>query len=111
MKRNLECLCFLLALLSWPELSFAQGPPARLLTTFTNPAPALNEFFAPVAALGSDRVILGAQSAGAAYLFSTSGKLLTTFTVSDPAAAAFGHPAVAVGDRVAVSAPSYGTTG
>ena len=65
-----------------------------LLTTFTNPTPAADDYFGySVAAVGTDRVLIGAYSddtgatdAGAAYLFSTNGTLLTTFTNPTPAA-------------------------
>ena len=92
--------------------ALAQNPSASLQTTFTNPTPAFGEFFgAAVAAMGTDRVLVGADSSAAAYLFRTSGTLLTTFTISDPAAGGFGNPLVAVGeDRVLISAYSYGTT-
>ena len=65
-----------------------------LLTTFTNPTPAACDCFGySVAAVGTDRVLIGAYrddtgatDAGAAYLFSTNGTLLTTFTNPTPAA-------------------------
>jgi len=82
-----------------------------LLTTFTNPAPASNEFFGiSVAAMGSDRVLIGAfrdaNNTGAAYLFSTNGALLTTFSnpfpVNDDL---FGYSVAALGnDRVLIGA-------
>ena len=85
-----------------------------LLTTFTNPTPASNDWFGiSVAAVGSDRVLIGADGddtgaldAGAAYLFSTNGTLLTTFTNPTPAASDyFGHSVAAVGsDRVLIGA-------
>lgn len=86
-----------------------------LLTTFTNPTPAAGDYFgASVAALGSDRVLVGAygkdagafDSPGAAYLFTTNAALLTTFTNPTPATLDFfGIIVVAVGsDRVLISA-------
>jgi hypothetical protein len=85
-----------------------------LLTTFTNPTPAAGDFFGtPVAALGNDRVLIGASGAdtgatdaGVAYLFSTNGTLLTTFTNPTPEASdLFGQSVAAVGsDRVLVGA-------
>src|SRR6185437_12273833 len=85
-----------------------------LRTTFTNPAPAESDWFGvPVAALGSDRVLIGAShddvgatDTGAAYLFSTNGILLTTFTNPAPAAGdEFGFSVAAVGsDRVLIGA-------
>ena len=56
------------------------GTNGALLTTFTNPTPAASDYFGcAVAALGTDRVLIGAYGdntgatdAGAAYLFSAS---------------------------------------
>src|SRR5262245_12781113 len=87
-----------------------------LLTTITNPTPAANDFFgSSVAAVGSDRVLIGATgddtaatNAGAAYLFWTNGVLLATFTNPSPAYSSrgFGAAVAAVGsDRVLISAP------
>ncbi|HYG24859.1 MAG TPA: tail fiber domain-containing protein [Verrucomicrobiae bacterium] len=85
-----------------------------LLTTFTNPAPAVNDYFgSAIAPVGSDRVLIGAYSdsagapdAGAAYLFSTNGTLLTTFTNPTPANGDFfGLPVASLGsDRVLIGA-------
>ncbi|NOS70599.1 MAG: hypothetical protein HOP33_11795 [Verrucomicrobia bacterium] len=85
-----------------------------LLTTFTNPAPAaFVNFGYSVAAMGSDRVLIGAwgdntggTAAGLAYLFSINGTLLTTFTNPSPADfELFGFQVAAVGsDRVLISA-------
>ena len=83
-----------------------------LLTTFTNPTPAAVEYFGiSVAALGTDRVIIGAWAhdmetnfAGAAYLFNTNGTLLTTFTNPTPRSFDyFGNAVSSLGtDRVLV---------
>jgi hypothetical protein len=85
-----------------------------LLTTFSNPNPTNGAAFGwSVAAVGSDRVLIGAiydntgaEDAGAAYLFSTDGTLLTTFTNPTPANADyFGSSVAAVGDdRVLIGA-------
>jgi hypothetical protein len=89
-----------------------------LLTTFTNPTPAINDYFgSSVAAGGNDRVLIGAigddtgaTDAGAVYLFSTNGTLLTTFTNPASAASGFGSSVAAVGtDRVLISAGSDDT--
>ena len=87
---------------------------AALLTTFTNPTPAISDWFGhSVAAVGSDRVLVGAYqddtalaNAGAAYLFSANGTLLTTFTKPNPwFQDAFGKAVAAVGsDRVLIGA-------
>ena len=89
-----------------------------LITTFWPPHPAAGSqegFGVALAAVGSDRVLIGAPSydtawPGAAYLFSTNGTLLATFTnPSHPVADIgddFGSPLVAVGtDRVLIGAP------
>jgi hypothetical protein len=90
-----------------------------LLAAFTNPTPALNDKFGnSVAAVGTDRVLIGtpndstgATAAGAAYLFSTNGTLLTTFTKPTPAVDDnFGYSVTAVGtDRVLIGAIGDGT--
>jgi len=84
-----------------------------LLTTFTNPTPSMDDFFGcSVAALGSDRFVVGAylddtgaDNAGAAYLFNTNGTLLATFTNPTPAIDdGFGVLVAAVGkDRVLIA--------
>ena len=92
-----------------------------LLTTFTNPTPATNDSFgSSVAALGSDRVLIGAHGnsmggpyCGAAYLFSTNGTLLTTFANPTPAANDnFGLSVAALGsDQVLIGAYGNSTGG
>ena len=64
-----------------------------MLTSFTNPIPTSDGGFGiTIAAVGSDRVLIGspynntgATGAGAAYLYNTNGALLTTFTNPFPA--------------------------
>ncbi len=80
-----------------------------LLTTFTKPTPEYYDYFGwSVAAVGADRVVIGAHWAdsgtGAAYLFSTDGRLLTTFTNPIPAVAQlFGNAVAGLGnDRVLI---------
>ena len=86
-----------------------------LLTTFTNPTPASQDYFGrSMAAVGLNRVLIGADSddapdafdSGAAYLFSTNGTLLVTFTKPTPAVQDyFGYSVAAVGtDRVLIGA-------
>jgi len=92
-----------------------------LLTTFTNPTPAGSDFFGfAVAALGNDRLLIGAygddrgaSGAGAAYLFNTNGTLLATITNPVPVADEYlGYSVAAVGtDRVLIGAPWNGTGG
>jgi hypothetical protein len=86
-----------------------------LLTTFLNPAPGSGDLFGvAVTAVGTDKVLIGAQSdsslgtlTGAAYLFSTNGTLL--FSFSKPGGGIgkwFGAAVAAVGaDKVIIGAP------
>ena len=85
-----------------------------LLTTFSNPTPAAGDYFGwSVAAVGSDRVLVGAYQeytgasrAGSGHLFSTNGTLLNTFINPTPAAGdAFGVSVAAAGSgRVLIGA-------
>ena len=110
-------------LVTWPLAMAAQTP--ILVKTFPNPTPGTGDYFSwSVAALGSDRVLIGAISddntatnAGIAYLFHTNGTLLTTFTNPSPAYVLpldpepelgdwFGYAIAPLGtDRVLVGAP------
>ena len=92
----------------------------NLQTTFTNPTPAANEYFAwSVAAVGSSRVLIGAYwdgsdvfRSGSAYLFSTNGSLLTTFTNPSPAVADdFGWSVAAVGSSQVLIGALFDNTG
>lgn len=85
-----------------------------LLTTFTNPTPAsVFGFGSSIAAVGSDRVLIGADgydfgvtNSGAAFLFSTNGALLVTLTNPSPGNHLFGHSvAAAFKDKLVVGAP------
>jgi FG-GAP repeat len=86
MKRLIPTLLITLV----AALAPAQTP--VLLRTFNNPTPATEDFFGwAIAALGNDRILIGAPyddttatNAGAVYLFHTNGTLLTTFTNPDP---------------------------
>jgi hypothetical protein len=99
-----------------------------LLTTFTNPDPAYTRtgfenldgdwFGFSVAAVGNDRVLIGAYAndapngtryAGTAYLFSTSGALLATLTHPVPTfGGSFGGAVAAVGsDRFLIGTPAF----
>ena len=95
------------------------GTNGTLLTTITNPTPAVHNAFGifGIAAVGRDRVIVGAPDAdtgawraGVAYLFNTNGVLLNTFTNPAPTSEDnFGTAVAAVGnDRVLISANDYG---
>src|SRR5437867_130352 len=75
--------------------------------TITNPSPISGDLFGrSVAAVGSDRFVIGGDNTREAYLFSINGGLLTTFT--NPVAGgsgSFGTPVAAMGsDRVLVGA-------
>ena len=86
-----------------------------LITTFTNPTPEFEDYFGfSGAAVGNDRVVIGApydsvgaQYTGTAYLFSTNGTLLATITNPAPAVEdAFGWSCAVVGEnRLFVTAP------
>jgi FG-GAP repeat len=95
---------------------FAAG--GELLKTIINPTGIGNDRFGySVAAVGNDRILIGAPGSlnsanpGKAYLFSTNGTLLTTFNSPTPAPnAGFGYSLAAVGgDRVLIGAPLDGT--
>jgi len=80
---------------------------SALLTTFTNPTPTITQFGAAVAAVGTERLLIGAGGGtGAAYLFNTNGRLQRTFTNPAPATIThFGTAVAAVGtDRVLIGA-------
>jgi hypothetical protein len=84
------------------------------VTTITNPTPSASDAFGfAVAAVGTDKVLIGAyadhfgaNSGGAAYLFATNGTLLTTFNNPTPASGdRFGIAVAAVGsDQVLIGA-------
>src|SRR5262249_41634976 len=81
------CAALLGALLAaTPFAAVAQSP--VLLRTFHDPTPAAGDSFGTaVAALGSDRLLVGAPSStnnGAVYLYHTNGTLLATFTNQPP---------------------------
>jgi hypothetical protein len=94
------------------------GTNGTLLTTITNPTPAVDDSFGvSVASVGNDRLLIGAYSddvgtddAGAAYLFSADGTLLMTITNPTPAASDFfGVSVASVGnDRLLIGASHAG---
>jgi len=82
------------------QVALAQSP--VLSTVFTNPVPSKDDLFGrSVAALGNERVIIGASGRTSGYtnetvyLFTTNGLLLTTFTNPVPADNIFYGEAVA----------------
>lgn len=89
-----------------------------LLTTFTNPTPAIpGGFGASLAVVAGNRLLIGAPyagpgAAGVAYLYRTNGALLTTITNPVPADGDnFGQAVAAVGsDRLLISAIDYAAT-
>jgi hypothetical protein len=95
--------------------------PFNLLSTLalTNPTPlALDQFGVAVAAVGTDKILVGASfddagsnNAGAAHLFDAAGNLLVTLTNPSPAADDnFGFSVSGLGpDRLLVGAPSDDT--
>jgi hypothetical protein len=102
-----------------PLAALAQSP--VLLGTFNNPTSAAGDNFGLwMAALGNDRVLIGAPyddttatNAGAVYLFHTNGTSLTTFTNPNPASVSslyygeqFGCAIATLGnDRVLIGSP------
>lgn len=91
-----------------------------VLATITNPAPAASDAFGiSVAAVGSDRILVGAYlddagaaNAGSAYLFNTNGTLLTTITNPSPASGEqFGSAVAAVGNNRVLISAHLDTTG
>lgn len=90
-----------------------------LLTTFTNPTPAIGDHFGKSVAAIGDRLLLigvyqddeGSPDAGLAHLFSTNGTLLTTLTNPMPATNDyFSGSVTAVGsDKVLIAAHNADT--
>jgi hypothetical protein len=113
MKRIM--LSLLGALAAGSALNLQPSTALAQVIIFTNPTPSAGDHFGgPVAALGTDRVLIGAPYettgaglTGAAYLFSTNGAVLTTFTDPMPAdLVLFGSFLAALGtDGVLVGAP------
>lgn len=97
---------------------FVYSTNGTLLATASCPDPLDNAHFGgAVAALGTDRMIVGCDggtaggvlSAGCAYLYDTNGTLLTTFTNPAPTLSGnFGYSVDALGtDRVVIGMPGY----
>lgn len=105
----------------YPGGVFLFGTNGTLLATFTNPNPMFGDSFGlSVAAVGSDRVLIGAPQndtgatqAGIAYLFNTNGSLELTFKNPVPVANDnFGSSVSALGNgRVVIGAVDYGASG
>jgi hypothetical protein len=111
----------IIAIVMSPLFVAAQTP--IVLRTFNNPTPAIDDNFgSSMAALGNDRVLIGARyddttatNAGAVYLFHTNGTLLKTITNPIPtvtlpyADEQFGSAIATLGsDRVVVGSPLVG---
>jgi hypothetical protein len=80
----------------------------KLLATLANPSPEINDWFGfSVAAVGSDKVVVGAQldntgaqDAGIAYVFNTRGVLLATIRNPTPGTNdAFGYSVAGLGSN------------
>ena len=105
----------------YPGVVYLFNTDGALAATFDNPAPeGFDGFGHSLAAVGNDRVLIGAPSdstgahqSGAAYLFSTNGALLKTFFNPDPAYRdSFGYSVAALGqDQVIVGAIRRTTSG
>ena len=86
------------------------------LATFTNPVPVSEGFGSAVAALGADKILIGAPlgdvggpNSGGAYLFDTNGTLLATFKNPVPDAGGFGGTIKGVNtDTILIGAPYAG---
>lgn len=91
-------------LMGWASVYAQEDPTASV--TFRNPVPVFTgNFGQSIAALGSDRVLIGewGNSLGGAYLFSDDGTLLKKFPSRGEG---FGWSVAAVGtDRILIGAP------
>ena len=95
-------------LVTWPLALAAQTP--ILVRTFPNPTPNTSDSFgSAMAALGNDRILVGApnddttaNNAGAVYLFHTNGTLLTTFTNPNPSSGIGSAMTTLGSDRVVI---------
>jgi hypothetical protein len=86
-------------------MAFIYDLQGNLLTTLNDPIPASASFGGSVAAMGTDRVVVGGGLyPGAAYLFDLQGNLEATF--ADPQGRSFGLPVAASGtDKALVGGP------
>ena len=109
--------CLLLAISCVVSLLAAVAQDADVITTFTSPQPVdVRAFPSSIAAVGTDRVLIGAAydasytDVGRAYLFSTNGTLLVTIINRDRTTRGyFGFAVAALGsDRLIISAPGSG---
>ena len=107
--------------MAWLVLSLvsSEAAPPDLARTFTNATPSADDLFGrSVAALSSDRVVIGASGRSssfpnpAAYLFTAGGGLQTTFTNPAPGDNIFfGEHIAAVGaDHVIIGSYQSGIT-
>lgn len=113
MRVTFHLICALTA--SWSVL--AQSP--VMLRTFNNPTPETGDHFGiGIAALGSDRVLIGAPNylgnpwpptnAAAVHLFRTNGTLLTTITQPAAVGGEFGTGIATLGNDRIVIGSLYG---
>jgi hypothetical protein len=127
--KSITSLMIAISHLVVPLAVTAQSP--VLLRTFNNPTPEAADYFGiGLAALGSDRVLVGAPyddttatNAGIVYLFHTNGTLLTTITNPNPAFASYpegqfgsaiatlGSDRVAIGSSLSAKAYLFSTNG
>jgi hypothetical protein len=91
-----------------PGAAYLFSTNGTLLTTFTNPTPALgDQFGVAVAAISTDRVLIGEAGSflGQAYIFSIDGTLLKTIANPDSSHLDFGVAVAAVGsDKLLIGA-------
>ncbi len=107
-------LVVLLVLMACCEPAFSQSTTGKLVTTFTQPSTVgYRNFGLATAAVGTERLLVGANVEGAAYLFSRDGGLLWTFTSPEPSDfSSFGGAVAAVGtDRILIGASGASSGG
>ncbi len=100
-------LLLTIGLVSVTNSLHAQPTTYQISTTLNNPTPGVGDSFGrPVAAVGADKILIGAQynnagigNTGAAYLFSTNGTLLTTIT----------NPVLSSGDKFGFAVAAVGS--
>jgi hypothetical protein len=99
-------LIILISCVTLSMASFAQSP--MLLRTFTPPMGGGGYFGGGMAAMGSDRVLIGAPNGGFGHLFHTNGTLLQTFTNPEPSGTLFGSAITSLGNERVVIGSTLG---